>query len=154
MSAMSIGQVAQHCGLAPSAIRYYEKAGLLPKPVRVSRQRRYLADDIGRVRLVQVAREAGFTIAETRTFIAGFSATTPPAMRWRTLAERKLAEIDAQQQRLQRMRMLLESSFDCRCLDVDDCARLIGTLPSRSEPGAAPSPARVGRRRVHSRPTP
>jgi DNA-binding transcriptional MerR regulator len=39
---MSISQVARICGLAPSAIRNYEKAGLLlPKPVRVSRQRRY-----------------------------------------------------------------------------------------------------------------
>ncbi len=36
MSSMSIGQVAQICGLAPSAIRYYEKAGLLPKPIRVN----------------------------------------------------------------------------------------------------------------------
>jgi MerR family redox-sensitive transcriptional activator SoxR len=126
---MSIGQVAQRCGLAPSAIRYYEKAGVLPKPIRVSGQRRYAADVIGRVRLVQVAREAGFTIAETRTFVAGFSTTTPPAIRWRTLAERKLAEIERQMKRLRRMKTLLESSFHCRCLSVDDCARLIGRLP-------------------------
>src|SRR3982074_3436455 len=96
MSNMSIGHVAQICGLAPSAIRYYEKAGLLPKPIRVSRQRRYGAEVIGRLRLLEVAREAGFTIAETRTFVAGFSATTPPATRWRTLAKRKLEEIEAQ----------------------------------------------------------
>ena len=90
MSNMSIGHVAQICGLAPSAIRYYEKAGLLPQPIRVGRQRRYGAEVIGRLRLLQVAREAGFTIAESRTFEAGFSATTPPAIRWQTLAKRKL----------------------------------------------------------------
>jgi MerR family redox-sensitive transcriptional activator SoxR len=126
---MSIGQVAKRCGLAPSAIRYYEKAGLLPKPMRVSRRRRYAADVIGRVRLVQVARAAGFTIAETRTFVSGFSVATPPAIRWRTLAERKLAEIDTQIQQLQGMKTLLESSFNCRCLSVDDCARMFGKLP-------------------------
>jgi MerR family redox-sensitive transcriptional activator SoxR len=126
MSSMSIGQVARRCGLAPSAIRYYEKAGLLPRPIRVSRQRRYAADVIGRVRLVQVAREAGFTIAETRTFVAGFSDTTPPAIRWRTLAERKLVEIESQMRQLRRMKQLLESGFDCNCLSVDDCARIIG----------------------------
>jgi MerR family redox-sensitive transcriptional activator SoxR len=124
---MSIGQVAQICGLAPSAIRYYEKAGLLPKPIRVSRQRRYGAEVIGRLRLLQVAREAGFTIAETRTFVAGFSATTPPAIRWRTLADRKLGEIEAQMRRLRRMKVLLESGFRCRCLSIEDCARIIGT---------------------------
>jgi MerR family redox-sensitive transcriptional activator SoxR len=131
-SNMSIGHVAQICGLAPSAIRYYEKAGLLPKPTRVSRQRRYGAEVIGRLRLLQVAREAGFTIAETRTFVAGFSATTTPAIRWRTLAKRKLEEIEAQMSRLERMKVLLESSFRCQCLSIEDCARIIGTAPPSS----------------------
>jgi MerR family redox-sensitive transcriptional activator SoxR len=126
MADMSIGEVADICGLAPSAIRYYEKAGLLPKPVRVSRQRRYGAEVIGRLRLLQVAREAGFSIAETRTFVSGFPAATPPALRWRTLAKRKLAEIEAQMQQLRRMQTLLESGFHCRCLSIDDCARIIG----------------------------
>lgn len=130
MLSMSIGDVARRCGLAPSAIRYYEKAGLLPKPARVSGRRRYAADVLGRVRLVQLAREAGFTVVEIRTFISGFSATTSPTIRWRTLAGRKLAEIDSQMQRLARMKGLLESSFDCRCLSVDECARMIGEQPS------------------------
>ncbi|MGH9646292.1 MAG: MerR family transcriptional regulator [Bryobacteraceae bacterium] len=129
MSHMSIGQIAQQCGLAPSAIRYYEKVGLLPKPLRVSGQRRYTAEVIGRVKLVQVARGAGFTIAETRSFVAGFSATTPPPVRWRTLAGRKLAEIEGQMERLRCMKNLLESSYGCRCVSVDDCARVIGKLP-------------------------
>lgn len=127
MSHMSIGQVARRCGLAPSAIRYYESIGLLPRPMRVGRQRRYTAEVIGRVRLVQIAREAGFTVAETRAFIAGFSATTPPAARWHTLAERKLAEIDTQMERLRRMKQLLEYGSRCRCPSLDDCARMMGS---------------------------
>jgi MerR family transcriptional regulator, redox-sensitive transcriptional activator SoxR len=132
MSNMSIGRVAQICGLAPSAIRYYEQAGLLPKPIRVSRQRRYGAEVIGRLRLLQVAREAGFSIAETRTFVAGFSATTPPAVRWRTLAKRKLEEIEAQVRQLERMKVLLESGFGCQCVSIEDCARIIGAAPPSS----------------------
>jgi len=97
--------------------------------IRVNGQRRYGAEVIGRLRLPQVARQAGFTIAETRTFVAGFSATTPPAIRWRTLAERKLSEIEAQMRRLRRMRVLLESGFRCRCLSIEDCARIIGSAP-------------------------
>jgi MerR family redox-sensitive transcriptional activator SoxR len=129
MSSLSIGQVARICGLAPSAIRYYEQAGLLPKAVRVSRQRRYGTETIGRLRLLQVAREAGFSIAETRTFVAGFSASTPPAIRWRALAKRKLVEIEAQMVRLRRMRTLLESGFRCECLSIEDCARIIAAAP-------------------------
>jgi MerR family transcriptional regulator, redox-sensitive transcriptional activator SoxR len=135
MSSMSIGQVAKICGLAPSAIRYYEKAGLLPKPIRVSRQRRYGTEVIGRLRVLQVAREAGFSIAETRTFVTGFSATTPPAIRWRTLAKRKLGEIDEQMKRLRRMKVLLESAFHCHCLSIEDCAQMIGrALPDELSP--------------------
>src|SRR5215471_6694230 len=139
MPSMSIGEVARVCGLAPSAIRYYEKAGLLPRAVRVSRQRRYDAEMIGRLRLLQVAREAGFTVAETRTFVSGFSVTTPPAVRWRSLATRKLAEIETRIGQLQRMKTLLESSFHCHCLSIEDCAQLIGE--------ATPvDPARRGKR--------
>jgi MerR family transcriptional regulator, redox-sensitive transcriptional activator SoxR len=104
---------------------------LLPRPMRVSRQRRYGSETIGRLRLLQVAREAGFSIAETRTFVAGFSATTPPAVRWRALAKRKLVEIEAQMVRLRRMRTVLESGFQCQCLSLEDCARIIGAGSGR-----------------------
>jgi MerR family transcriptional regulator, redox-sensitive transcriptional activator SoxR len=123
MSSMQIGELARIAGLAPSAIRYYEKAGLLSKPVRVGNQRRYGPAALGRLRIVLLARDAGFTIAETRTFLTGFSAATPPSARWRVLAERKLAEIDIQMTRIARMRELLTTSFHCECLRIDDCDR-------------------------------
>ena len=125
MTGMAIGSVARVTGLAPSAIRYYEKAGLLPKPSRLGGQRRYGPEIIARLRIVQLARDAGFTIAETKTFLTGFSAGTPPAARWRKLADRKRAQIDAQMERFSRMKLLLDSSFHCGCLRIDDCERVI-----------------------------
>jgi DNA-binding transcriptional MerR regulator len=125
MSSMPIGELARITGLAPSAIRYYEKAGLLSKPVRVGNQRRYGPASLARLQIVLLARDAGFTIAETRTFLTGFSAATPPAARWRVLAERKLAEIDIQMTRIARMRDLLATSFHCGCLRIDDCEQVI-----------------------------
>lgn len=124
---MPIGALARAAGLAPSAIRYYEKAGLLPRPGRQSGQRRYGSEAAARLRIIQLARDAGFTIAETRTFLSGFSQATTPAARWRALAERKLAELDAQSQRIARMRKLLESSFHCGCLRIEDCERAIAS---------------------------
>ncbi len=126
-SAMPIGELARAAGLAPSAIRYYEKAGLLPRPGRQSGQRRYGVESAARLRIIQLARDAGFTVAETRTFLSGSSLATPPAARWRALAERKLAELDAQSQRIARMRLLLESSFRCGCLRIEDCERALAS---------------------------
>src|SRR5579862_4761045 len=130
-SAMPIGEVARAAGLAPSAIRYYEKAGLLARPARQSGQRRYGAEAAARLRIIQLARDAGFTIAETRTFLSGFSAGTTPAARWRALAEKKLAEIDSSIKRFAQMREVLESSFRCKCPSIEDCDRAIAACERR-----------------------
>jgi MerR family redox-sensitive transcriptional activator SoxR len=134
MRVLTIGELARRCNTRPSAVRYYEKMGLLPKAARVSGQRRYDELALGRLKLVQVARAAGFSIAEVRLFVAGFSADTPPAARWQTLARRKLADIDAQMAELRQMQALLRSGFKCRCLRVEDCARLLSQLRGTSQP--------------------
>jgi MerR family redox-sensitive transcriptional activator SoxR len=136
---MTIGQVARTCEMAPSAIRYYEKAGLLPKAYRVGNQRRYNREIVGRLRLLQFARDSGFTIAETRVLVAGFTSTTSPAPRWHSLVTRKLEEIDVQMAHLERMKTLLKAGFHCHCRTIDDCARIIGSAanPSR-KPSAKP----------------
>jgi MerR family transcriptional regulator, redox-sensitive transcriptional activator SoxR len=125
MKALTIGQVGRMTGLAPSAIRYYEKAGLMPKPTRLGGQRRYGSESVGRLRIVQLARDAGFTIAETRTFLSGFSATVRPAVRWRALAEKKLAEIDASIKRFAQMREVLQTSFRCKCPSIEVCDQVV-----------------------------
>jgi MerR family redox-sensitive transcriptional activator SoxR len=125
MPGIPIGALARMTDLAPSAIRYYEQAGLLPKSARQSGQRRFSADAIGRLRMIQLARAAGFSIAETRAFLTGFTPSTPPAARWRALAQKKLTEIDTLMTRLAQMRKVLKSSFRCKCPGIDDCVRLI-----------------------------
>jgi MerR family redox-sensitive transcriptional activator SoxR len=125
MRELSIGQVAREAGLSTSALRYYEKAGLLPAPPRRSRQRRYNEAVFGRIYLIRLALEAGFTIGETRLFLSGFSEQTPPAARWRALAARKLKEVDALMDRAQRMKLLLETSFQCRCPRLEDCEKFL-----------------------------
>lgn len=118
---MKIGEVARRAGLAPSAIRYYEKAGLLRAPRRSSRQRSYDANVLGRLRMIRIARDAGFTIAETRMFLSGFPADTKPSVRWQALAVRKLAEIDRDIAALSQMKTVLADNFHCRCQSVEDC---------------------------------
>jgi MerR family transcriptional regulator, redox-sensitive transcriptional activator SoxR len=144
MRELSIGKVAEATGLSASALRYYEKVGLLPAPPRRSRQRRYDSSIFGRIELIRVAFDAGFTIRETRTFLSGFAADTPPAARWQALAARKLPEVDQAIKRAQRMKWLLESSFRCRCLELADCERY---LSAKARSGESSSAARRGTRR-------
>lgn len=119
---MTIGEVARRAGINASAIRYYEKAGLLAKPERVSGRRRYGPEVLELLALVRVAQQAGFTIAEIRTLMHGFSAETPPSERWRQLAAKKLPELEAKIGRTCAMKRLLERGLRCDCWSLEDCA--------------------------------
>jgi MerR family transcriptional regulator, redox-sensitive transcriptional activator SoxR len=122
---MLIGEVARRSGLAASALRFYEREGLLQPSGRSSQRRIYSPQVMGRIRIIQLAREAGFTIAETRTFIKNYPTGAIPSVRWQKLADRKLQEIDALIARATRMKTLLRSSFKCSCLTIEDCERLV-----------------------------
>jgi DNA-binding transcriptional MerR regulator len=125
MAGLMIGELARQAGVATSALRYYEKAGLLPSPARASNRRQYDQGVLGRIRIILLARDAGFSIRETRTFLNGFPIGTRPALRWRTMARLKIAELDELTTRLSQMRSILNASFHCQCRRLEDCERLI-----------------------------
>lgn len=138
----AIGEVARRAGINASAIRYYEKAGLLPEPERVNGRRRYGPEVLDLLAAIQVAQRAGFTIAETRTLLDGFSAEDPPSERWRILAREKLTEIEELMDRAQAMKRLLERGLRCECLSVEEC-----DLLEEARRSAAPFSPRRGRHR-------
>jgi MerR family transcriptional regulator, redox-sensitive transcriptional activator SoxR len=125
MAGLMIGEVSRRAGVAASTLRYYEKAGLLPAPARFSKCRRYDPPILGRIRIILLARSAGFSVSETRTFLNGFPAGTTPALRWRKMAQRKMAELDQLAARITQMKLILDASFRCRCRRLEDCERLV-----------------------------
>lgn len=149
MDGMSIGEVAQRAGIQASAIRYYEQLGLLPKPPRAGGQRRYDDSILEWLSLIALAREAGFTMAEIKRLVTDFTPGTSPAARWRELATRKLAEVDAMVARAERMRAVLRIAIDCGCFRLDDCSALLdaGPVDGQSPCVLPPSARRTNRRR-------
>ncbi len=121
MEELTIGELAQRVGVRTSALRYYESVGLLAPARRVSGQRRYSADALERLAVVQLAQQAGFSVAEIQTLLYGFAPDTAPGERWRPLAERKLAEVGALIERAQAMQRLLANLLDCGCGTLEEC---------------------------------
>lgn len=119
---LSISAVAARAGLQPSAIRYYERVGLLDPPPRAGGRRHYDPGVLRQLAVIGTAQHAGFTIAEIRTLLHGFEAGTPAAERWRVLAEQKLPEVEALIARAQEMKRIIEASLECGCLNLEDCA--------------------------------
>lgn len=121
MAALSIGQVAKRTGLRSSALRYYEEAGILPPPARVSRRRVYDADTVRKIEVLKFAQQAGFTLEEIKTLFHGFGPETPLSARWQTLARAKLQELDVLEKRIQRMHRALDLGLKCGCIRIEDC---------------------------------
>jgi DNA-binding transcriptional MerR regulator len=123
MSGLTISEVGRRVGLRPSTIRYYEHIGILPAAFRVNGKRRYDKSVLHQLMVIQRARETGFALEEIRKLFFGFGTSTPPSKRWLEMSQRKLAELEAQSQRIQTMRELLRRMQTCRCGSLDECGR-------------------------------
>ena len=126
---MKIGALATRAGLNASAIRYYERTGLLPPAQRVGGQRRYSDDALDRVLLIRFASERGFSLVETKVFLSGLKSGSPVGPRWKKLARGKIAETTKSIQRAKRLKLLLEHLLDCRCLSLKACVERLSLSP-------------------------
>lgn len=115
---MTIGRVAKQAGLRASAIRYYERVGLLPIPARSGGQRRYDSRVLARLAVLERAKKCGFTLDEVRRL---FNDHGPPSERWERVARNKIVELDALMERIRGMKELIQRR--CQCADLDECGR-------------------------------
>jgi MerR family redox-sensitive transcriptional activator SoxR len=120
---MKIGELARRTGLNASAIRYYERMGLLAAPHRTGGQRRYPAEAIHRVLLIRCAGEMGFTLAEIKIFLSGLRDNSPVGPRWRKLAVHKIKEAERTIERSLRLKSLFQHLLRCHCASLQDCVQ-------------------------------
>jgi MerR family transcriptional regulator, redox-sensitive transcriptional activator SoxR len=131
MTNLTIGEVARKAGLQTSAIRYYEKIGLLPKTQRIGGQRRYETSVLDYLEVINVAKRAGFRMDEIRHLFHGFGRGIPAFRRWQVLAQRKITEMDDLIARARKMKLLLQKADRCKCLDLEDCGKVFLARPVR-----------------------
>ncbi|MGB7588861.1 MAG: MerR family DNA-binding protein, partial [Solirubrobacterales bacterium] len=92
--------------------------------------------------MVVLAKQVGFSLAETRTILTGFSEEAPPSDVWCRLAKRKLPEVERTLAEARAMKAILETGLRCECLSLVDCLGRVGSVRR--------PPARASRRRRHS----
>jgi MerR family redox-sensitive transcriptional activator SoxR len=126
---MKIGELSTRAGLNASAIRYYEKLGLLAPPQRTGGQRRYPSDALHRVLLIRFASDMGFTLPQIKLFLNGLRDNAPVGPRWKKLAHRKIQEIDANLARSRRLKSLLQHLLHCRCASLQICVQRLSLSP-------------------------
>jgi MerR family transcriptional regulator, redox-sensitive transcriptional activator SoxR len=118
---MKIGELSARTALNASAIRYYEKVGLLAAPHRVSGQRRYPDDAVHRVLLICFATDMGFSLGEIKVFLNGLRTNAPVGPRWRKLAHRKIADVERNIKQSLLLKSLLQHLLQCSCASLQMC---------------------------------
>jgi len=103
--ALSVGQLASRAGVRVDTVRYYERAGLLPRPRRTSGDhRRYGPADVDRLLFIRGARRLGLRLAEIRALAQVRDTGTCPCGPAEALLREHVGEIDREIARLTMLR--------------------------------------------------
>jgi len=147
---LTIGEVARRSGFATSALRYYERQGLITGRRTSGGQRRYERNVLRRLAFIRAARNIGLGLEEVRAALAQLpAARTPTRSDWARLSRAWRGRIDEQIDALVRLRDGLDSCIGCGCLSLQRC-RLSnpGDTAAAGGPGAMFLPPALRRRQV------
>ncbi len=137
---LSIGEVADRAGIATSALRFYEKEGLIHADRSCGGQRRYHRDVLRLVAFIRAAQRVGLTLDEIRTALHTLPGNrTPNAADWARLSKSWRPTLDRRIEEMQRLRDRLDSCIGCGCLSLKTCA-----LSNPSDIAAADGPGARG----------
>jgi MerR family copper efflux transcriptional regulator len=124
-SSLTIGAVARRVGVAIDTIRYYEREGLLPEPLRrASGYRSYGEGTITQLRFIRRAKDLGFTLDEIRELLTLSADRQRGVKAVKRRAEKRLAAIEQRIAELQRVR--------------DGLAELVASCPGHGKPEECP----------------
>ncbi|VAW05773.1 Cu(I)-responsive transcriptional regulator [hydrothermal vent metagenome] len=131
---MRIGEAAKKAGLGATAIRFYEKEGVVPMPGRTEAgYRDYTDADVSVLRFVRRARSLEIPLGDVREIVEMRASGQVPCDVVRTVIAREAAAIDA---RIEELRMLrdeltqlneialavadIQPNANCVCHIIDD----------------------------------
>jgi MerR family transcriptional regulator, redox-sensitive transcriptional activator SoxR len=144
---LTVGEVAERSGFATSALRFYEREGLLRATRTSGNQRRYERNVLRRLAFIRAARNVGLSLEEIAAALATLpDARTPTRSDWTRLSRTWRARLDDQIAALERLRDGLDSCIGCGCLSLRKCAMSNpGDVASTAGPGAQylPPPLRA-----------
>ena len=140
---LTVSDVAERSGFAPSALRFYEREGLIHATRTTGNQRRYQRSVLRRMAFIRAARNVGLTLDEVATALATLpDSRTPTKADWTRLSRSWRSRLDAQIAALEKLRDGLDSCIGCGCLSLQRCAISNPADIARADgPGASYLPA-------------
>ncbi|MBT62799.1 MAG: heavy metal-responsive transcriptional regulator [Puniceicoccaceae bacterium] len=113
MPLLTTGKAAEEAGVGRETLRFYEREGLIEKPIRGnSGYRQYPPETIARVRFIRRAKELGFTLNEIRDLLALSDPPNAECAQFRAHAKSKIEEIRSKIGKLRKVERALSSLVD------------------------------------------
>jgi MerR family redox-sensitive transcriptional activator SoxR len=133
-----IGRIAQRTGVAVSAIRFYEEAGLITAGRNKGGQRVFEAADIRRISFIIIAQKLGFSLKQIKAQLDILPEKRTPTLKdWEKISQSFRADIDARISALSLLQEKLTGCMGCGCLSLEHCA-LYNTDDKAAKDGAGP----------------
>lgn len=135
---LTVGELAERAGVATSALRFYERHGLIRSRRTSGNQRRYHRAMLRRVAFIRASQSVGIplrVIGEVLGFIGDEEAPTEEM--WARASECWRNELDARIETMERMRDRLTHCIGCGCLSLREC-HLINPDDSLASEGPGP----------------
>jgi MerR family redox-sensitive transcriptional activator SoxR len=120
---LSVSEVVDRSGFAASALRFYEKQGLIEASRTAGGQRRFERNVLRRLAFIRAARNVGLTLDEVAAALARLpGGRTPNRADWARLSRDWQERLDDQIAGLAALRDGLSSCIGCGCLSLARCA--------------------------------
>ncbi|MDQ8701090.1 redox-sensitive transcriptional activator SoxR [Streptomyces sp. LHD-70] len=118
----TVGELAERSGVAPSALRFYEREGLIHSRRTSGNQRRYSRDTLRRVAFIRTSQRLGIPLATIREVLGLLPEDrTPTPEDWARISECWRSDLDERIRTLRRLRDHLTDCIGCGCLSLDRC---------------------------------
>lgn len=122
---LTIGALAERAGVATSALRYYEREGLIRSRRTTGNQRRYHRATLRRVAFIRASQQTGITLDVIRNVLGYLGDDEAPSEQmWARASECWSKELDERIEKLTRMRDRLTHCIGCGCLSLRECSLL------------------------------
>ncbi len=119
---LTVGEVAKRSGFSPSALRFYEREGLVTVQRTSGNQRRYPRSVLRRLAFIRAARHVGLTLDEIRAALDQLpKGRTPTRADWTRISRLWKERLNDEIHALVALRDRLDSCIGCGCLSLRKC---------------------------------
>jgi MerR family transcriptional regulator, redox-sensitive transcriptional activator SoxR len=119
---LTIGEVADRSGFNASALRFYEREGLIASTRNAGNQRRFEPGVLRRLAFIRAARHVGLTLDEIRAALDRLpQGRTPTKSDWTRISRSWRSRLDEEIDALVALRDGLDRCIGCGCLSLRSC---------------------------------